>query len=304
MNLSSLFIVAAGICWWLDGLLRSQIQWLSPLVIVTLEHAIGFFCLVILGWRYFRFPQLSHKAWWALFWVALFSGLIGTYAFTWALANVHYSSFGVLFLLQKLQPIFAILAAIIFLGERPKKGFYLFAVWALVASYFVSFGKSGLDISFGTDAFRSAMASIIAAICWGSATVFSRYLSHQGYKARTMTAYRLWMVAMLGTITLWILTLFGINLFTFPDNIAQFSMIMVGIALLSGVVGTTLYYRGIHHTPASQATIFELSFPLTGFLLDIFHMHKTPDIFQIFWSIALIIVMLAIARIGVADSSR
>ncbi|MEI6711214.1 MAG: hypothetical protein WCK88_03095 [bacterium] len=46
-------------------------------------------------------------------------------------------------------------------------------------------------MSFGTDAFRSAMASIIAAICWGSATVFSRYLSHQGYKARTMTAYRL-----------------------------------------------------------------------------------------------------------------
>mgnify|MGYP007040716901 CR=1 FL=1 len=57
-------------------------------------------------------------------------------------------------------------------------------------------------MSFGTDAFRSAMASIIAAVCWGSATVFSRFLSHQGYKARTMTAYRLGMVAVLGTITL------------------------------------------------------------------------------------------------------
>lgn len=89
------------------------------------------------------------------------------------------------------------------------------------------------------------------------------------------------MVAILGTITLGIFTLSGVNLFTFPVDLYRFSLIMVGIALLSGVIGTTLYYRGIHHTLASQATIFELSFPLTGFLLDIFHMHKIPDIFQI-----------------------
>jgi len=115
MQLSSLFIVAAGICWGLDGLLRSQIQGLSPLLIVTIEHAIGFLILATLGWKYFRFPQLSYKAWICLIGVALFSGLIGTYAFTWALSNVHYTSFGVLFLLQKLQPVFAIIAAMIFL---------------------------------------------------------------------------------------------------------------------------------------------------------------------------------------------
>lgn len=71
---------------------------------------------------------------------------------------------------------------------------------------------------------------------------------------------------------------------------------MVGIALLSGVIGTTLYYRGIRHTPATQGTIFELSFPLTGFLLDIFHMHKTPDMLQILGGIALVLIMLMIAR--------
>ena len=73
-------------------------------------------------------------------------------------------------------------------------------------------------------------------------------------------------------------------------------MIMVGIALLSGVIGTTLYYRGIQFTPASQATIFELSFPLTGFLLDIFYTHKTPDLWQIIAGIILIIIMIIIAR--------
>jgi len=83
---------------------------------------------VVIGWSHFSFPKLSQKAWLCLIGVALFSGLIGTYAFTWALANVHYSSFGVLFLLQKLQPIFAITAALIFLGERPRKSFYFLAL--------------------------------------------------------------------------------------------------------------------------------------------------------------------------------
>jgi drug/metabolite transporter (DMT)-like permease len=298
MNLSSFFIVAAGICWWLDGLLRSHIQWVSPLVVVTLEHAIGFLILLTVGWSHFSFPKLTQKAWLCLGGVALFSGLIGTYAFTWALANVHYTSFGVLFLLQKLQPLFAILAALIFLWERPQKSFYFLAGGALIASYFLSFGKSGFDMSFWSDAFRSAMASIIAAICWGSATVFSRYLSHQGYKARTMTAYRLWMVAILGTITLGTLALFWVNVFTIPTQIYQFSVTIVGIALLSGVIGTTFYYRGIRHTLAAKATIFELSFPLTGFLLDIFYRQKAPDIYQIIWGIALIFIMMTLVRTG------
>lgn len=94
---------------------------------------------MIIGWKYFRFPKLNKKAWICLIGVALFSGLIGTYAFTWALANVNYTSFGVLFLLQKLQPVFAITAALIFLGERPKKSFYFLALGALFASYFLSF---------------------------------------------------------------------------------------------------------------------------------------------------------------------
>ena len=109
------------------------------MTIVTVEHAIGFVILAVVGMRHFRFPKLSTKAWFALIGVALFSGLIGTYAFTWAMANVNYSSFGVMFLLLKLQPLFAILAALIFLGERPKKSFYPLAVLAIICAYFLSF---------------------------------------------------------------------------------------------------------------------------------------------------------------------
>ena len=156
MNLSFIWIILAGISWGLDGLLRSQVTGVSPLTIVTLEHAIGFVIIAIIGVNYLRFPKLTSKAWLALVGVALFSGLIGTYAFTWAMANVHFSSFGVLFLLLKLQPLFAILAALIFLGERPKKSFYPLAVLAIICAYFLSFGKGGLTLpTLGDDTTRA-----------------------------------------------------------------------------------------------------------------------------------------------------
>lgn len=297
MNLSFLWIIFAGIAWGLDGLLRSKITGVSPLTIVTIEHAIGFIVLAVVGMKHFRFPKLKTKAWLALIGVALFSGLIGTYSFTWAMAHVNYTSFGVMFLLLKLQPLFAITAALLFLWERPKMSFYPLALVALVASYFLSFGKSGLDMSFGDDVLRATIAGLVAALCWGSATVFSRYLSHQWYKARTMTAFRLGLVAILGVIALGIATLVGWSeSLSIPANPSQFLLIVTGVALLSGVLWTTMYYRGIKHTHATQASIFELAFPVTGFIIDIFVQHKTPDIFQIFGGIFLVVVMIFVAR--------
>lgn len=298
MNLSFLWIIFAGIAWGLDGLLRSQITGVSPLTIVTVEHAIGFVILAVIGMNHFRFPKLSTKAWFALIGVALFSGLIGTYAFTWAMANVHFSSFGVLFLLLKLQPLFAILAALIFLGERPKKSFYPLAILAIISAYFLSFGKSGLSLpALGDDTTRAVLAGLIAALCWGSATVFSKYLSGQGYKARTMTAFRLGLVAILGVIALGLMNLLDVgDTLSLPADPASFILIVTGVALLSGVLGTTMYYRGIKHTHATQASIFELAFPITGFIIDIFVQHKTPDTLQIAGGIFLVIVMIFVAR--------
>ncbi|MCB9807087.1 DMT family transporter [Candidatus Peribacteria bacterium] len=138
------------------------------------------------------------------------------------------------------------------------------------------------------------IAGLVAALCWGSATVFSRFLSHQGYKARTMTAFRLGMVAILGVITLGIFSLMGIESQS-TLHVHQISYI-AAVALLSGVLGTTMYYRGIRHIHAASASIFELSFPITGFLIDIFIQNKTPDMYQIIGGIFLVVVMIFVAR--------
>lgn len=111
-----------------------------------------------------------------------------------------------------------------------------------------------------------------------------------------MTAFRLGMVAVLGVIALGLFSLFGVEMrqqITF--NIHQLSLI-AAVALLSGVLGTTMYYRGIKHVHATSASIFELAFPITGFIIDIFVQHKTPDAFQITGGVFLVIVMIFVAR--------
>ncbi len=104
-------------------------------------------------------------------------------------------------------------------------------------------------------------------------------------------------MAILGIIAVGILSLFGIqDNISLPADPAQFLLIVTGVALLSGVLGTTMYYRGIKHTQATQASIFELAFPITGFIIDIFVQNKTPDTIQILGGVFLIIVMIFVAR--------
>ncbi len=66
--------------------------------------------------------------------------------------------------------------------------------------------------------------------------------------------------------------------------------------MLSGVLGTTMYYRGIKHVHATSASIFELAFPITGFIIDIFVQHKTPDMYQIIGGVFLVVVMIFVAK--------
>ena len=43
---------------------------------------------------------------------------------------------------------------------------------------------------------------------------------------------------------------------------------IVFLVFVSDLLATGVYYRGLRDIPATMASIFELAFPLTGFVLD------------------------------------
>ena len=163
-----IFIIIAALLWAFDGLIRQHLYSLPPITIIFFEHIIGLIILSPFVFKYVREVKPSKREWWLIILISVLSGLFGTLWFTTALGKVHFISISVVFLLQKLQPIFAITTASIFLKEKFERGYIPWALLALVAAYFVTFKNGVVNLETGEGTIVAAMYALGAAFAWGS----------------------------------------------------------------------------------------------------------------------------------------
>src|SRR3990167_750632 len=156
MSYGPLLIFIAAVLWGLDGILRRSLYSLPPITIVFFEHLIGLIIIAPFLWKAWSKEELAKKEWYALGVVALLSGVLGTLFFTTALLKVSFISFSVVYLIQKLQPVFAVAMAWIVLGERPTRQYLPWAALALVAGYFVTFPSGIVNLSEGGEIGRAS----------------------------------------------------------------------------------------------------------------------------------------------------
>jgi drug/metabolite transporter (DMT)-like permease len=264
-NFGPLFIFIAAILWGLDGILRRSLYSLPPITIVFFEHLIGLIIIAPFLWRAWGREKLEKKEWYALGVVALFSGVLGTLFFTTALLKVNFIPFSVVFLVQKLQPIFAITMAWVILKEVPTRKYWLWATLALVAAYFVTFPMGMVNLSAGGAYVTAALLALFAAICWGSSTAFSRY-TLVNHSNTLITGIRF-----LLTMPIALLFVFGLGA---ADSLTAVTLSQFGylalIALSTGMLALWIYYRGLRTTPVRVAAIVELAFPMTAVAIDYF----------------------------------
>src|SRR3990167_11222345 len=123
-----IFILVAATLWAFDGLIRQHLYTLPPITIIFFEHLFGLIILFPFVFKYLFKTKLSSREWGLVVLVSVLSGLLGTLWFTTALVKVNFISISVVFLLQKLQPIFAITSARIFLKEKLDKRYIGWAV--------------------------------------------------------------------------------------------------------------------------------------------------------------------------------
>ena len=286
-------IFIAAILWGLDGILRRSLFSLPPATIVFYEHFIGAIIIAPFLYRAWKAEQLSKREWWAIGFVALLSGVLGTLFFTTALLKVNFIPFSVVFLIQKLQPIFTIATAWLVLGERITKRYMLWATLALIAGYFVTFPNGIINWSQGGAYVAAAGLAFLAAVAWGSSTAFSRYtlINHSN---TLITGLRF-------LITVPIAFLFVLGLGAVPSltsvTISQFGILLL-IAFSTGMVALWIYYRGLKTTRAIVSTIVELAFPLTAVLVDLFLYNTTLATSQYIAALALLFIMFKIAQLN------
>lgn len=278
-----IFIIIAAVLWAVDGLIRQKLYTLPPITIIFFEHLFGFFLLLPFVYKKVLNPGFSKREWGLLVLIALLSGVLGTLWFTTALGKVNFISLSVVFLLQKLQPIFAISTATIFLKEKFERGYVPWAMLAILSAYFVTFRNGVVNIDTGEGTALAALYALGAAFAWGSSTTFSKMLLNK-VDAKVSTFYRFLFTLMLA---LPVLSISG-NLTTIASpTLFQYFMFLV-IALSTGMVALLIYYRGLSKTPVHIATILELTFPFIAIVLDMLVNKTTLSLTQ--WVAAVLLV--------------
>lgn len=263
------FIVVAAVLWGLDGLLRSKLYTVQPIVVVFWEHIIGLIFLsliILLKKRPVELLGFTKKMVFAALFISLFSGLIGTLAFTSALARVNYIPFSIVFLIQKIQPLFTISAAYVFLREKPSKYFFVWALIAISAGIFMTFPGGHVTIDPQSPYTIAAGLALIAAISWGVSTIFSRYLL-QRKSMITVTFIRFVLTAIIAGAVVLVSGSQNILLTLSSDQYMSLGL----IACSTGMVALLIYYKGLQHVPAHISCILELAFPVTGLVIDAIH---------------------------------
>jgi drug/metabolite transporter (DMT)-like permease len=269
------FIIIAALLWAFDGLIRQHLYTLPPITIIFFEHLIGLIILSPFVFKYVLKTKLTGREWWLVILIAALSGLLGTLWFTTALGKVHFISISVVFLLQKLQPIFAISTAAIFLKEKLDRRYIKWALLAIVSAYFVTFANGVVNFATGEGTIIAALYALGAAFAWGSSTTFSKMLLGKiDFKVSTFYRFLFTLI-----IALPLLLLFGrtdAGILAIP-SISQFGLLAL-IAVSTGMVALLIYYKGLAKTPVHISAILELTFPFVAILLDFIVNHTVLSI--------------------------
>ena len=285
-----ILIITAALLWAVDGVIRRNLFTLPPITIIFFEHLFGLIILFPFVYKYILKTKFTKREWWLILLISILSGLLGTLWFTTALLKVNFISFSVVFLLQKLQPIFAIGSASIFLKEKLDKRYIVWAVLALISAYFVTFKNGIVNLETGGGTIIAAIYALGAAFAWGTSTTFSKMLLNK-VSAKISTFYRFLITTI---VALPLLFLFDYGSSLGKPTTIQFGYFIL-IAVSTGMVALLIYYKGLSRTSVHVSTILELTFPFIAILIDMTLYHTVLSPLQ--W-VAIIILVFSIYKIA------
>lgn len=295
LNNGPLLIVIAASLWAFDGIIRRSLYVLPPVVIVFFEHLIGALILLPFFFKdlFIKKAKLGKKEFLSIALVSLLSGLLGTLWFTTALLQTQFISFSVVYLLQKLQPIFAVAMGRIFLKEQITKKYLVYAALAIASAYFVTFPTGKINLTTGSGTLIAALYAVGAAFAWGSSTAFSKLALIKG-NDRFITSLRFILTTLIAGAAVFIL---GNQSILITINLSQLLRFIL-IAVSTGMVAILIYYRGLKKTEVKVSTILELVYPMIAVVLDmiVYKSFLTPT--QIIAAIALLFYIFKISQLN------
>ena len=286
-------VVIGAALWGVDPLFRVLLlDTFTSSQIVLLEHIIIMAIALPMLWRNRQELQglkLRHIG--ALLFISWGGSALATILFTQGLAGGNLNA---VLLLQKLQPIFAIILARFILREQLPKHFGFWFVLALFGTYLLTFGWSLPFAEVNEFIQISSLLSIGAAVLWGGSTVMGSYmLKTMKYETVTSLRFVLALPLLLG------LTIWEGDAWSLPASTGQSDLVILNLvlqALLPGLLSLLFYYKGLSTTKASYATLAELSFPMVGVIVNWVAFQQIATLTQIMGFVFIWFTLFMISR--------
>jgi drug/metabolite transporter, DME family len=182
---------------------------------------------------------------------------IATILFTDAL--IGHSDFITPVVIQKVQPLVAVAGAAVILGERPRQRFAWFFVPALAGFWLVNQAHPLEPSAKGAVVIAEATG---AAILWALGTVLGRYLSRD-LEFQHILSLRFFFGLVASAIALPVMS-------ADAYSNGHDSLLIVYLAVVTGLIALALYYFGLKRTPAVMASLAELTYPAVAVVAGIY----------------------------------
>ncbi len=287
------WVAIAAILWGTDALVRYPLSKIfSATDLVWLEHMTGL--LFIVPWVLYRHRKkifnLKFKEWIAIAFFGIGGSALADIFYT---ASLQFVGTAVSILIIKLQPLFVLWTAYFFLGEKPKKNLFPWALIALICVILLSFPDLHFDfINKGMNNYtRGVLYAFVAMLLWSLSTVAGKYFLYR-HPASVAVFWR-WASAAIAL---------GIISHYFDSTPIAWGTVFSSQALpyllylgsVAGVIAMGIYYVGLKSIPASQATFVELLYPLTGVVLNALILDAKLNEIQILSTVLLLISLILI----------
>ena len=251
-------VAVAAAMWGTDPILRKPLgASTSSATIVFGEHVIlvaltlplllpALRALVRCGWRFMLAAVL----------VGAGASAVATILFTEALFG---GDFVTPVVIQKVQPLVAVLGAAIVLGERPRPRFAWFLVPALLGFWLVNQPHPLEPTARGLVPILEALG---AAVLWALGTVLGRYLGRE-LEFQHIVTLRFFFGLVASAVALPVL---GAKAYAGTHD----SLWIAYLAVVTGLLALSLYYVGLKRTPAVLSSVAELTYPAIAVIAGIY----------------------------------
>ncbi|MDX6486532.1 MAG: drug/metabolite transporter, family [Gaiellaceae bacterium] len=161
--------------------------------------------------------------------------------------------------IQKVQPLVAVMGAAIVLGERPRPRFAWFLLPALLGFWLVN-QEHPLDPT--AKGLIPIMQALAAAVLWALGTVLGRFLGRELAFQQILTL-RFFFGLVASAIALPVM---GAKAYAGAHD----SLWIAYLAIVTGLIALALYYFGLKRTPAVLASLAELTYPAIAVVAGIY----------------------------------